>query len=78
MRLLGRKRSRDEYEGEDEQAEEVSAEELLEVGVFEQAEKKREEAEGVGGEAIQVKEPWVVKGETWLQAVKLEKQVSSH
>jgi len=66
MALMGRKRSRDEYEAEEEQpvenpgaeAQEVMVEEVLEEEIFE------------------AKEPWVVRGETWLQAVKLEKQVS--
>ena len=76
MRLMGRKRSREEYEVEGEQTEEDSVEEVLEAGVFQK--KTLEEAEEVEEEAGEAKEPWVVRGEAWLQAVKLEKQVSSY
>ncbi|RPB29014.1 hypothetical protein L211DRAFT_881594 [Terfezia boudieri ATCC MYA-4762] len=81
MKLMGRKRSRDEYEAEDEQVEEISVEEILEAGLFDDDEEEEEEeeeekkkTEEVEEVAIEAKEPWVVRGETWLQAVKLEKQ----
>ena len=62
-------RSLDDHQ-ENEQVEEapeavVPVEDVLEEEAFEE-------------ETMEVKEPWVVRGETWLQAVKLEKQVSSY
>ena len=66
MRLMGR--SLDDQESEQvEEAPEavVPVEDVLEEEAFEE-------------ETMEAKEPWVVRGETWLQAVKLEKQVSSY
>jgi len=64
--------SLDSHDAENEQVEDaqkavVPVEDVLEAEAFEEEEK-----------TIDVKGHWVVRGETWLQAVKLEKQVSSH
>ncbi|KAF8423044.1 hypothetical protein EV426DRAFT_669202 [Tirmania nivea] len=73
MRLMGRKRAPGEYKAEEAHEQEIPVEEVLVEEAFEED----EEAEEVK-ETTQAREPWVVRGETWLQAVKLEKQRRWH